>query len=180
LAVLVEESFTCCCTAEARNTICTSDLTFEFVIVGEFLVFSDISQCIDDNSFALVHRDDLSRAVGHTTVVDEPSNTTLLRCIHDGILIDSEEVTASNSALEITVLTKICDLLSDFLTNVLDDHVIHSNVLHGIQTPVVNGRSLELDKLLSLLQLVKAKNIIDICSKRLLLTVEVSGKCTLT
>ena len=38
LAILVEKSFTRCCTAEARNTICTSDLTFKFVIVGEFLV----------------------------------------------------------------------------------------------------------------------------------------------
>lgn len=39
LAILVEKSFTRCCTAEARNTICTSDLTFKFVIVGEFLVW---------------------------------------------------------------------------------------------------------------------------------------------
>jgi hypothetical protein len=36
--LLVEESFTRGCAAEAGNAIRASDLTLEFVVVGEFLV----------------------------------------------------------------------------------------------------------------------------------------------
>jgi hypothetical protein len=29
-------------------------------------------------------------------------------------------------------------LLSDFLTNVFDDHVVRGDILHGVQPPVVD------------------------------------------
>jgi hypothetical protein len=151
---LVEESFTRGCAAEAGNAVRAPDLTLEFVVVGEFLIcvwlvlingkesggptLCDVTKRVDDDPFALFHCDDLGCAVGHATVVDESRNAALFGRINDSVLVDSEKVTASDAALEVAVFAEICNLLSDFLTNVFDDHVVRGDILHGVQPPVVD------------------------------------------
>lgn len=44
---LVEESFTCCCTAKAGNAICASDLTLELIVVREFFVCEMLTYYIE-------------------------------------------------------------------------------------------------------------------------------------
>src|ERR1700733_4380006 len=110
-------------------------------------------------------------------MVYEPCYSAFLRGINEGIFIDPEEVTASNSTLEISILSEISNLLSDFLTHILDNHIIHGYVFHGVQTPVVDCRTSKFDRLLSLLKLIESKNI-SIGTKIFLLIVEISHKAT--
>jgi len=130
--ILVEESFTRRGTTEAGNTIGTTDLTLEFVVVCEFLILRNITERVYDNPFAALNFDDLGRTVGHTAVIDESGYAASLCGVDDGIFINSEEVTAPNAALQISSFSKISDLLSNLLAHILDDHVVHRNILHGV------------------------------------------------
>src|SRR4051812_45873419 len=96
------------------------------------LTLSNISESIDDDALAPFHLDDLGRAVRHTAVIDEPSYATLLGCIDDRVVIDPEEVAAADAALKISMLSEICNLLPHFLADILDNHVVLGDVLHGV------------------------------------------------
>jgi hypothetical protein len=139
--------------------------------------FFDIAQGIDDDTLCAFDLDDLGGAIGGARVINEPSDATLLGGVDDGVLIDTEEVAASDTALHIFLLPHVCHLLSNNLSNVLDDHVVCRDVLHGVQAPVVNCRAREPDGLLSLLQLVESH---DICvtGKYLLLVVQLLHETT--
>jgi len=154
--ILVEESFTRRGATKAGNTIGTTDLALEFVVVCEFLTLRNITERVNDNPLTTLDFDDLGSTVWHTAMIDEPGNTAPLCGVDDGIFINSEEVAASNAALQVSSFSKIGDLLSNFLANILNDHVVHWNVLHGIQPPVVDGRPSKLDGLFPFLELIEA------------------------
>lgn len=79
----------------------------------------------------------------------------LLRGVDDGVFVDPEEIAATDPALEVLSFSHIRHLLPDLLAHVFDDHVIGSDVLHRIETPVVNSGSGKFDGLLPLLELIE-------------------------
>jgi Fic family protein len=56
-------------------------------------------------------------------MIDKPSNPALFRAVNNRILVDSEKISAPDTTLQITALSKICDFLPNLLTNVLDNHI---------------------------------------------------------
>ena len=110
-------------------------------------------------------------------MVDESRNATLLGCVDDSIVINTKQITASNATLEVTILANFGDLLSNLLSDILDDHVVLCNVLHSVQAPVVNSRASKLDGLLALLELIEFEHI-RVLAEGLLLIVEVSDVAT--
>lgn len=92
-------------------------------------------------------------------MVNEASNTTFLCRINDSVLIDPEKVTAPNATFEVLALSHICDLLSHLLSNIFDDHVVGCDIFHGVETPIVNGRSGKFNGLLPFLELVESDGI---------------------
>ena len=92
----------------------------------------NITERVYYNPLTTLDFDDLGSTVWHTAVIDESGYTTPLCGVDDGILINSEEVAAANATLQVASFSKIGDLLSNFLAHILDDHVVHWNVLHGI------------------------------------------------
>jgi hypothetical protein len=123
------------------------------------LTLPNIPQGVDDNTLCVVYADNLGCTVWCTAVVDKTSNTTHLCRIDDRILVNTEEVTGSDTLLVVSHLAQICNALSDLLADILDDHVVGCNVLLSIQTPIVDGGPVKLDKLLSLLELVETQGI---------------------
>lgn len=57
-------------------------------------------------------------------MIDKTCDSTSFGGINDGVLINSEEITAANSTLEISSFSHVGDLLPDFLTHIFNDHVI--------------------------------------------------------
>lgn len=45
MEILIKESFTSSCTAEAGDAVRTTDLALEFVVISEFLICSFVSIC---------------------------------------------------------------------------------------------------------------------------------------
>ena len=88
-------------------------------------------------------------------MVDEPGNTTFLCSVHNSTFVDSEKIAAADAAFGILDFSEICNLLTDLLTDVLDDHFASSDPLQRIQAPIVYCRPGELDRLLSFLKLVE-------------------------
>lgn len=92
-------------------------------------------------------------------MIDESRNSSSLCGIDDGVLVDSEEITAADSALQVSSFSHIGNLLTHFLSDILDDHVIGSDVFLGIQAPIMDGRASEAHRLLALLKLIESKNV---------------------
>lgn len=91
-------------------------------------------------------------------MVDKPGQVTTLCGIDDAAGVDPEEVTAPDSHLLVVRLPLVCDALPDALAHVLDDHLIRSDVLHGVQTPSVDSTLGEFQFLLAELGFEKEKN----------------------
>ena len=142
---------------------------------SEKLTLSNVAESIDNNPLAALDFDDFRCAVRHAAMVDEPCDAALLGCVDDGILVNAEEVTAANAALEVSPLAQFGNLLADLLTDVLDNHVVLVDVFHGVQAPVVDGGPRELDGLLPLLQLVEAESV-GILAECLALVVQISDE----
>jgi hypothetical protein len=173
---LIQETLTTNRTAETGNAIVAAIFAFEFVVIREFVVCVNVSNLfrstvflgltlgnvlerIDDNSPGAVDFDNLCRAVGRTAMVDEASNATLLRCVDNLVISHTEEVTASDTLFVVFDLAKIGHFLTYFFADIFDDEVVGGNILHGVQSPTVDGRPVELDMLLSLLKGVELDSI---------------------
>ena len=70
-------------------------------------------------------------------------------------------------------LSQIRNLLPHLFADVLDDEVVHSDVLLGVQTPAMDGRSVELDQFLPFLELVETDGHVCIAAQGLLLEVDI-------
>ena len=112
---------------------------------GIKLTLVDIPQRIDDDSLGALHLDDLGSTVRRAAVINEPSNSTHLCRIDDRILIYAEEIAGTNTLHIVFDFAEIGNPLSDPFSNVLDNHVIGGDTLLFIQSPIVNGRAVELD-----------------------------------
>ena len=82
-------------------------------------------------------------------MVDKPSKIAALGGINNILEINPEEVRGPNAHLLVIGFPEVCNDGADGLPHVLDDHLIGSDGLHGEQTPVVDARLAELQKLLS-------------------------------
>lgn len=92
----------------------------------------NVPERINDDALTPIDLDDLGRTVWRTAVVDESRNTTALRSVNHRILIDTEKVTTADSALEIPALAHVRHLLPYLFTDVLNDHIISSDILLGV------------------------------------------------
>ena len=88
-------------------------------------------------------------------VVDEAGEVAAHGGVDDGVVIDAEEVAAADAHGLVGLLPDIRHLLADYFSNVLDDHVVAVDVLHGKEAPVVDGALLEAELLLPALELVE-------------------------
>lgn len=123
------------------------------------LTLPNVAQSVDDDTFCVVDTNDLGCTVWRAAVIDEASNATHLGRVDDSILVNAEKVTRSHTLLVISNFSQIGYTLSNLLTDILNNHVVGYNILLCVQTPVVDGGAIELDQLLSLLQLIKAQRI---------------------
>lgn len=198
----IEEAFTATRTTKARNSIITIPLSFKLVVVSEFLICGsvswsnqiakqydqstgklaslDVPQSVYNDSLAAIHFYDLSCTVRGAAMVDESCNASSLRCIYNCVFIDPEEVTATDPAFKIPPFPHICNLLPDFLSDVFDDHVVGRYILFSIKAPVVDCRPSKPHWFLSLLKLIKPKNVAfsTLSWKCLLLCIDIRNEST--
>lgn len=154
---LIEESLAARRAAETRDTVIAIPFSLELVVVRQLLIYTarqqpiinrekkrlrieqltslNVPKGINDDTLTSVDLDDFRRAVGCAAMIDEARNTTMLRSVDDGILINAKQVTASNAGLEIPSFTHISHLLPNLLANIFDNHVVGSDVFLSIQTP---------------------------------------------
>ena len=116
--------------------------------VGDLLARLNVCLGVNDNLLFAVDRDNLGGAVGRATMVNEASvsavasqpsiqpsvlhcegapEVPLLRGVHNEVLVDSEEVAASDALSLVRLLAPVRDLLADELPDVLDDHLSSGN-----------------------------------------------------
>ena len=142
------------------------------------LTLCNVTQGIDDDALAALNLDNLGRAIWHATMVDEPCDATFLGRVDDGVVVDSEEITAANTALKVSIFAKLSNLLTNLLADVLNDHLVFGNVLHRVQSPVVDRGPREFDGLLSFLKLIEPQHV-RVLSESLSLVVEVLYEATI-
>ena len=82
-------------------------------------------------------------------MVDEARQISSLGGVNDRISIDPEEVAAPDAKLLVPSLPLVGGALPDGLPDVLDDHLIGRDGLHGVQTPAVDTALQELQLLLT-------------------------------
>ena len=75
-----------------------------------------------------------------TAMVDEPGEISALGRVHDVVEVDPEEVTRAYALLLVTLLADVGQNGAHVVSNILDDHLVGSDVFEGKETPVVNGR----------------------------------------
>lgn len=133
----------------------------------------NVLERIYDDALGTFHPDDLGRTIRVAAVIDESCDSTLFRGIDHSVFVDSEEIGTSHALPVISDFADVGNGLTDFFAHVFDDHLVHGDVLFSVETPAVNGGSVELDELLSLLQLVETDGItlVTVNCKRLLLDV---------
>jgi len=128
-------------------------------VVDRQYTLPNVPQGVDDNPLAPFHLDNLGCAIWVTAMVDEARNATTLGGVDYSVFVNPEEIAASDAALQVLSFPHVGHLLSDFLTHILNNHVVGSNVFHCIQSPVMNGRTVELHRLLPLLELIETNRI---------------------
>lgn len=94
-----------------------------------------VSQRIYDNSLAPIHSDDLGCAIWRAAMVDESCDSATFCGIDNRILINAEQIAASNATLQVSPLSHIGNLLSDLLTDIFNNHVVGRNVLFSVKPP---------------------------------------------
>jgi hypothetical protein len=171
----VEEPFTSSGSTKTRNSVVTAHFALKLVVVRQLFVWDgmlarrlphnearpgkltlfDIPQRVDDDPLSAVNSNNLRCTVGHAAVVDESGNTTLLSRINNAAFIDPEEVAAPDTTLRILDLPQICNLLSDLFADILDNHFTSLYPLQRVQTPIVDCRPGEFDRLLPFLELIE-------------------------
>jgi len=134
----IQKPFTSGGATETWYPFIAVEFALELIIVCQLLILFDIPHRIDDNTLATLDLYDLRRTIRSAAVIYEPGNSALLCGIDHSILVDTEKVTASNTALDIFPFSHVGNLLADNLSDILDDHVVGRNVFHSIQAPVVN------------------------------------------
>ena len=82
-------------------------------------------------------------------MVDKPSQVASLGSVNDGIGVNPEQVAASDTQLLVARLALVGQALPDGLADILDDHLVCRDRLHGVQTPAVNSTLKELQFLLT-------------------------------
>ena len=82
-------------------------------------------------------------------MVDKPGQISALGGIYDAMCVDTEQITAADALLAVDDLAFVGHDLSDALPDVLDDHLVCGDVLHGVETPAVDARLAELELLLT-------------------------------
>jgi hypothetical protein len=135
------------------------------------LTLLDISQRVNNDPLCTLDFDDLGCTIRGAAMVDEPRDPTLLGRIYDRVLVDPEQITTSYAAFDVFAFTHIRDLLADNFANVFDNHVIRRDVLHGVESPVVNCGPSKSYRLLPLFELVEAHDI-SIAAQDLFLIIE--------
>ena len=100
----------------------------------------DVPECVNHNTLTTINLDDLGSTVRRTAVIDEPGNSTSFGRVDDRILVNTEQITTTNSALEIPALAHICHLLTHFFTDVFDDHIVATSqqILEFVCTNVLS------------------------------------------
>ena len=96
------------------------------------LTHGNVAECVNDNPLTALNLDDLGCTVWHATVIDETCDTSLLRRVYHSAVVDSEQVTTADAAFKIALLSDFRNLLSNLLANILNNHVVLGDVLHGV------------------------------------------------
>lgn len=167
--------------AQTRNSVIAVPFSFEFIVVREFficgsvnnhvklyyqtmIIFGELAsfnipQSVYNNSFAAIDFYDFGGTIRSAAVIDEPGDATSFRCIDNRVLIDSEKITAADSAFQISPLSHVCNLLPHFFADVFDNHIIGRDIFFRVESPVVNSRPSKSNRLFPFLKLIKAEDI---------------------
>ncbi len=84
-----------------------------------------------------------SRIIDHkthiTAMVDESGKVSFLGRVHDVVLVDPEQVGGADALLFVALFPNVGQDRSDNMANILNDHLIGTDILSGKESPVVDG-----------------------------------------
>lgn len=92
-------------------------------------------------------------------VVDEPREVAALGRVDDGLQVDPEEVRAADAGRLVLGLPEVGHARPDHLPDVLDDHLVRRDRLHGEEAPVVDAGLGELEVFPPEFQLVELQQV---------------------
>lgn len=95
-------------------------------------------------------------------MINETRQIATSGSIHDGLMIETEHVDARDSGGVVALLTMIGDRLANDLAHVLDDELLGCDRFHGEQTPAVDVRLGELERLFAQLELRELEHLVNV------------------
>ena len=113
-------------------------LLVEIVIVSQLFPSCYMSLCQDNDMLLAVHSDDLCCAVGVATVVQVASLTSKECRIDDVLLVESEHVAVADALVLVSLLSLVCNLVTDYLAHVLDHNIFWLEIFQGEKANPVN------------------------------------------
>ena len=97
-----------------------------------------------------------------TRMINKPGQIATLGGVHNRILINAKHIIGPDALRHVNLLPMISDGLSDRLAHILDDKLLGSYVVEREQTPIVDARLGELERLLPQLQLAELEHLVNI------------------
>ena len=85
-----------------------------------------------------VYGDDLCCAVGIATVIQVASLASKECGIDDILLVESEHVAVTNALVLVSLLSLVCDLVTDYLAHVLDHDIFMLEIFKSEKANPVN------------------------------------------
>nr|GMD45165.1 hypothetical protein Iba_chr10dCG7400 [Ipomoea batatas] len=122
--------------------------------------------CINKDLFLTLKTNDLRVAVRLQRMINKSSNSPTLCCINHITIIQSKEVTASNSHLLIIEFPYIRYTGTNKFSNIFNHKVLSLNWLQGYKTPVMYLTTLKTQTLFPCLYLSCFQKISTLCSSK--------------
>lgn len=120
MIISIKSTTTIGSSTEALKLIC---FVIKVVVIGQLLICLYMPIGRYNDMLQPLHRDNFGWTVSITRVVQVPCLVPEESCINNVLLVQSEKVAISYSFLVIDFFPLVCNLVPDFLSNILNDYV---------------------------------------------------------